>query len=191
MAADGDEVVVVVYFGEAVAEATDEGIYGLLGYAFAACSGPDDFDDFISAADRAIGLDQHFEQAELGEREGGVEFFVVDDDGAACFVEGQASFNRGWLEGEGDGGVGADEEHFDAKGDLDFVAVLDGDCALHLTAVEVGSVFAAEVLEEEAAVLAQDFDVVAGDLAFGQNEVAVVAAADDEFVYFYCPALSG
>ncbi len=95
------------------------------------------------------------------------------------------------LKAEGHGGFGPDEGELDAQRNLDLVAILEQIRLVDFLAVDIGPIFAAQIDQEVSPVAALHLGVVARDLAFGNDNITVSAAANDDGVLVQNPALAG
>lgn len=105
------------------------------------------------------------------------------------FVNAQSTV--GTFQFQGQGCVSSNEAHFDTQRNLDFIAVFKPVRLIpYLLAVYVGAVFTSQVPQQVSSIVPLYARMVTRNLAFGQNHIAIRAAADQYIVPVYNPPLS-
>jgi hypothetical protein len=127
----------------------------------------------------------------LGQRQGRRQRLVADGDRTLVDVENEVASRANFLKRQGQGCVGADEQHLDAKGDGNLVAIVQWGAACKLHAIEVGAILATEIMQRILAVVPRNADVMAGHLPLGKHDVAVTPPAYQKGIAVNSPLLAG
>ncbi len=190
MAAHGHYVLMFrVQLGQTLAQATHEGIDGLLGNCAVGSIRPYRPHDVVAADNRRTGIHQ-LKQPILLRRQRGFDQFAIDQYLMCGRVYVQTTGLR-VLKNERRGRSRIHEGQLIAQRDLDFIAIVQPLGTDYVSPIEMCPVLAVQILYFLVVFVPRNTGVQPGYLAVIQDDVAFRAAANHDRATFKRPGLTG